>query len=59
MILYQEKNLKIVAEKEYNGLYTIYQKTKNIFGNSYNYIILKDRLTKAQVLTIKQNINNL
>lgn len=59
MILYKEKNLQIVAEKQITGLFTIYQKTKQIFGNSWGYIILKDGLTKNQVLQIKQNINNL
>lgn len=60
MLLYKvNKYHKIMAEKHPAGFYTIYDMGKNIFGNSWNYIVLKDGLTRKQVLEIKQNINNL
>ena len=54
MIFYKSKYCKIESEKQLNGLFSVVQKTKNIFGNSYEEITLKTDLTKADLQNLKK-----
>jgi hypothetical protein len=56
IILQKTKNQRIVAIKEWNGLYTIENQGRRIFGRGWDSIVLKDRLTRAQVLQAKKQI---
>jgi len=56
IILQKSKNQRLVAIKESNGLYTIENQGRRIFGRGWDSIILKDRLTRAQVIQAKKEI---
>lgn len=48
---------QIIAEKQKNGLYSIYNKVKNIFGNGWQKTVIKSGFTLAQVNSIKNALN--
>ena len=56
LILQKSKNQRLVAIKELNGLYTIENQGRRIFGRGWDSIVLKDRLTRAQVMQVKKEI---
>lgn len=56
IILQKSKNQRIVAIREYTGLYTIENQGRRIFGRGWDSIILRDRLTRAQVMQAKKEI---
>lgn len=53
---YKCKNGNITAEKDFNGLWTIFQNTKKVFGNGYEKKRLIDSLSYSQVLQARKEI---
>ena len=56
MIIYKTKYKKITAEKDFNGLFSVFEYTKKIFGNSYEGKKLLDSLTLKQARQFKNEL---
>lgn len=56
MILYKNGVCEIVARKQKNGLYTITQKTKRVWGRMYEEKILRVDISKNDLHNLKNQL---
>jgi len=56
MLVIKSKTLKITCEKDYNGLYSVFQYNKKIFGNGWESKRLLDSLTLKQCKQFKNQV---
>jgi hypothetical protein len=56
MILYKNGVCEIVARKQKNGLYTITQKTKRVWGRMYDEKVLRIDISKNDLQNLKNQL---
>lgn len=56
MILYKNSVCEIIARKQKNGLYSITQKTKRVWGRMYDEKILRVNISKNDLNNLKNQL---
>lgn len=56
MILYKNNVCEIIARKQKNGLFTITQKTKRVWGRMYEEKILRINISKNDLENLKNQL---